>query len=215
MAEARFITLEGGEGVGKSTLMRGLRSWLESRGIEVVQTREPGGTPLADEVRRIFKAPPADDEITSETEALLVSASRAQHVAKVIQPALRAHKWVLCDRFADSTRVYQGLFGGVPLNELEWLIKFSTAGIEPDLTFLLDCDVSLSASRIGGRGSDMNDDDTARYDQAGHQVHERLRQGFRKVAGFFPGRFFILDASRPPEDVLRDACAELERRWKV
>lgn len=213
--QARFITLEGGEGVGKSTLMRGLKSWLEARHIEVVQTREPGGTPLADQIRRIFKSPPDDDEITSETEALLVSAARAQHVAKVVKPALAKDAWVLCDRFADSTRVYQGLFGGVPLNELEWLIRFSTGGIEPDLTFLLDCDVALTAARIGGRGTDMNDDDTARYDLAGQQVHERLRQGFRRIAGFYPARFFILDASLSPEIVLKDACAELERRWKL
>lgn len=210
----RFISLEGGEGVGKSTLLNGLRSWLESRKIHVIQTREPGGTPIADQIRQIFKAPVDHEEITPETEALLVSAARAQHVAKVINPALDGNRWVLCDRFADSTRVYQGLFGGVPLNELEWLIKFSTAGVEPDLTFLLDCDVNLSAARLEGRPSAKNDD-VARYDLASRQVHERLRQGFRRVAGFFPARFFILDASQSPEKVLQDACAELERRWNV
>lgn len=213
--QARFIALEGGEGVGKSTLMRGLVAWLSQKGITVVQTREPGGTPLADQIRKIFKAPPEGDEITSETEALLVSAARAQHVAKVIKPALSSGHWVLSDRFADSTRVYQGLFGGVALNDLEWLIRFSTGGIEPDITFLLDCDVSLTSRRIDGRGTAMNDDDSVRYDQAGQQVLERLRQGYRKVAGFYPSRFYILDASRSPDKVLQDACAELERRWKL
>lgn len=213
--QAKFIALEGGEGVGKSTLMRGLVDWLAAKGIQVVQTREPGGTPIADEIRKIFKSPPSSDEITPETEALLVSAARAQHVARVIRPALSCGKWVLCDRFADSTRVYQGLFGGVALNDLEWLIRFSTGGLEPDLVFLLDCDVSLSSTRIGDRGSAMNDDDSARYDQAGNHVLERLRQGYRKIAGFYPSRFYILDASRPAEEVLRDACAELERRWKL
>jgi dTMP kinase len=215
MTKARFITLEGGEGVGKSTLMRGIVQWLSTKSIRSVQTREPGGTPIADEIRRVFKAPPAGEDITAETEALLVSASRAQHVARVIRPALDKGNWVISDRFADSTRVYQGLFGGIPLNDLEWLIKFSTGGLEPDLTFLLDCDVHLSAGRIGGRGPAANDDDTARYDQAGQQVHERLRQGFRRMAGFYPARFFILDAAQPADVVLRDACSELERRWKI
>jgi dTMP kinase len=212
---ARFIALEGGEGVGKSTLMRGLVAWLSQKGIEVVQTREPGGTPIADQIRKIFKAPPEGDEITSETEALLVSAARAQHVAKVIRPALANGQWVVCDRFSDSTRVYQGLFGGVALNDLEWLIRFSTGGIEPDITFLLDCDVAVTSHRIGGRGTSMNDDDTARYDQGGQLVLDRLRQGYRKVAGFYPARFYILDAARSADEVLHDACAELERRWNL
>lgn len=209
----KFITLEGGEGVGKSTLMRGLEAWLRSRQIDLVVTREPGGTPIADDVRRIFKSPPQGEEITAETEALLVSASRAQHVAKVIAPALSRGAWVLCDRFADSTRVYQGLLGGVPLNDLEWLIRFSTGQVQPDLTFLLDCDVAVSSKRIhrshGGR------DDAARYDQASDAVHERLRQGFRRVAGFFPARFFILNASLEPKAVLAEATAALVERWKI
>ena len=215
MAPARFVTLEGGEGVGKSTLMGGLTTWLQSRGFNVVQTREPGGTPIADAVRQVFKAPPSGEEITPQAEALLVSAARMQHVSNVIKPAIESGRWVVCDRFADSTRVYQGLFGGVPLNELEWLIKFSTAGIEPDLTFLLDCDVDLLATRIGDRGKVAAVDDTARYDHAGKAVHDKLRQGFRKVAGFYPARFFILDASQPADNVLAQACAELERRWKI
>jgi dTMP kinase len=216
MTAGYFITLEGGEGVGKSTLIKGIVSWLNSRSIKALQTREPGGTPIANEIRRIFKDPPAGDEITSETEALLVSAARSQHVSKVIQPALKNGQWVISDRFADSTRVYQGLFGGVPMNELENLIKFSTGGLEPHLTFLLDCEVDVSSKRLSARGSSTTtDDDTARYDLAGRQVHERLRQGFRKVAGFFPSRFYILDASKPPEEVLRDACQEIERRCKI
>jgi dTMP kinase len=215
VSKARFITLEGGEGVGKSTLMRGIVQWLQTKSIASLQTREPGGTPIANEIRRVFKAPPAGEDITAETEALLVSASRAQHVARVIRPALQGGQWVISDRFADSTRVYQGLFGGIALNDLEWLIKFSTGGLEPDLTFLLDCDVQLSSRRIGGRGPSTGDDDTARYDQAGQQVHERLRQGFRRMAGFYPARFYILDASQPADAVLQDACAELERRWNI
>ena len=213
MRQSRFVTLEGGEGVGKSTLMTGLSQWLKQRGINVVHTREPGGTPIADAIRQLFKSPPSGDVITAEAEALLVSAARVQHVVNVIKPALDSGAWVLCDRFVDSTRVYQGLFGGVPLNDLEWLIKFSTVGVEPDLTFLLDCDVALSAGRIGGRSKQTNADSKERYDHADHAVHGKLREGFRKVAGFYPARFFILDASLPPEQVLAQACSELERRW--
>jgi dTMP kinase len=213
MKQSRFVTLEGGEGVGKSTLMTGLSQWLKNRGITVIHTREPGGTPIADAIRQLFKSPPTGDTITAEAEALLVSAARVQHVANVIKPALDSGTWVICDRFVDSTRVYQGLFGGVPLNDLEWLIKFSTVGIEPDLTFLLDCDVELSSRRIGGRSKETTPDSTERYDHADHRVHDKLRDGFRKVAGFYPARFFILDASLPPEQVLAQACSELERRW--
>ena len=208
----KFITLEGGEGVGKSTLMRGLETWLRRKNIDLVITREPGGTPIADDIRRIFKSPPDGEEITAETEALLVSAARAQHVAKVIKPALTQGAWVLSDRFADSTRVYQGLLGGVAMNDLEWLIRFSTGQVQPDLTFLLDCDVAISSHRIGS--SDARDD-AARYDQAGLAVHERLRKGYRQVAGFFPGRFYILNADGGPEQVLLEATNALTEKWKI
>lgn len=213
MMQARFVTLEGGEGVGKSTLMVGLSQWLKQKGITAIQTREPGGTPIADAIRQLFKSPPTGDAITAQAEALLVSAARVQHVSNVVRPALESGSWVICDRFTDSTRVYQGLFGGVPLADLEWLIKFSTVGIEPDLTFLLDCDVDLSSRRIGGRSIQQNRASPERYDDAGHQVHDRLRKGFLKVAGFYPARFFILDASLPAEQVLSAACCELQRRW--
>ncbi|MCX6117727.1 MAG: dTMP kinase [Proteobacteria bacterium] len=207
----RLITLEGGEGVGKSSLAKKLASWLRSKGINVVETREPGGTLISDQIRALFKSPPEGEELKSETEALLVSAARMQHVTHLISPALKADSWVICDRFADSTRVYQGLLGGVPLNDLEWLIKFSTAGIEPSLTFLLDCDVDVSRSRIAK--SSGNRDDASRYDQAHQTVHERLRKGFRQLAGFYPSRFYILDASEPKDAIFAAAVAELESRF--
>lgn len=209
----KFISLEGGEGVGKSTLIRSLSAWLIARGIRVVSTREPGGTPISDEIRRIFKSPPAGDEITPETEALLVSAARAQHVEQVIKPALARGDWVLCDRFSDSTRVYQGLLGGVQMNDLDWLIRFSTKGIEPELTFLLDCDVALSAKRI--QAAENGRDDATRFDQAHVVVHERLRQGYRRVAGFYPARFFILNAEQAPEVIAEAAAQELAKRWNL
>jgi dTMP kinase len=210
LQKAHFITLEGGEGVGKSTLHRQLADWLRrEKGLEVVETREPGGTPSADEIRRLFKSPP--EEITSSTEAMLVSAARCQHVQLLIRPSLARGAWVVCDRFADSTRVYQGLFGGVGLNDLEWLIRFSTDQVVPELTFLLDCDVDLSMQRVAGCAGSR--DDSTRFDQASRQVHERLRAGFRKLAGFFPSRFYILDASQSAESVLQQAKDEMNRRF--
>lgn len=207
----RFITFEGGEGVGKSTLMHALADWLKTIPCEVVVSREPGGTGIADAIRQLFKSPPAGEEILPETEALLVSAARAQHVKEMVRPSLNKGHWVLCDRYADSTRVYQGLLGGIAMNDLEWLVHFSTKGLEPHLTFLLDCEVDISLSRIqnGGGGRD----DAARFDQAGKVVHERLRRGFRQVAGFYPARFYILDASKPASEIFEDAKAEICRRW--
>jgi dTMP kinase len=206
-----FISIEGGEGVGKSTLIKRLKGWLEGQQIEVVSTREPGGTIIADEIRRLFKAPPGGEILSIQSEALLVSAARAQHVDGVIRPALKRGAWVLCDRFADSTRVYQGLMGGIALNELEWLIDFSTKGLSPDLTFLLDCDVSVTTKRIAEAG--LGRDDAVRFDQASERFHEGLRSGFRRVAGFYPHRFYILDASESTEMVYEAARSEISRRF--
>jgi len=210
--KGRFISFEGGEGVGKSTLMDRLSSWLLTKRQNVITTREPGGTSIADAVRQIFKRPPNGEEMFAETELLLVSAARAQHVREVLRPALERGAWVLCDRYADSSRVYQGLLGGVPLNDVEWVVRFSTNGLEPELTFLLDCDVEISTARILGEQSTPRDN-AVRFDFAEKEVHERLRRGFRRVAGFFPTRFYILDAGQSSDQVFEDAKAELERRW--
>ncbi len=206
-----FITLEGGEGVGKSSLSKKLVGWLEKANLSVVETREPGGTVLADEIRKLFKAPPSEEELLIKTESLMVSAARAQHVSQLISPSLKSGKWVICDRYVDSTRVYQGLLGGIALNDLEWLIKFSTEGLEPELTFLLDCPVEVSAKRISKSTSGR--DDASRYDQAHQSVHERLRSGFRKLAGFYPSRFYILNAEESPEKVFLQAKEEIVRRF--
>lgn len=207
----KFITLEGGEGVGKTTLIKSVGAWLESMGKRVVMTREPGGTALGDGIRQLFKSPPEGEVISAEAEALLVSAARAQHVTQVIRPALARGEWVLCDRFADSMRVYQGLLNGVALNDVEWLIQFSTGGVLPDITFLLDCDVDTSLRRISE--ASLSRDDATRFDHAERHVHERLRGSYRKVAGFFPGRFYILEGGQPPQQVFESARLELSRRW--
>jgi dTMP kinase len=210
----RFITIEGGEGVGKSLFQERLASRLGGRlgGRRLLTTREPGGTPAADKIRALLAAPPADDPLLIETEAFLVSAARAQHVGRLIRPALKRGDWVLCDRFADSTRLYQGLLGGLPEALVETLIATSTQDLRPDLTFLLDCDVAVSLSRINGR-SDPGRDPVKRYDDAKQAFHARLRQGYLDLLTRFPGRIVKLDAALPPEQVVAQACAAIETRF--
>ena len=212
--QGRFITVEGGEGVGKSVFTAGLAAALRARGFTVVTTREPGGTPTADRIRALFAAPPAEDPLLMETEALLVSAARAQHVGRLVRPALTRGDWVLSDRFTDSTRVYQGALGGMAQNALESLIAFSTSGLEPDLSFLLDCDVATARARLAGRGGNQRDP-VERYDHAQLAVHERLRDAYLQLASRFPARIIRLDASRPPAALLEEALSLVAQRFAL
>jgi dTMP kinase len=149
------------------------------------------------------------------TEALLVSAARAQHVEKVIRPALAAGKWVLCDRYADSTRVYQGVLGGLDTEKLETLIALSTDDLSPDLTFLLDCDVRIAARRRDQRGAEADlSDAIRRYDDAKIEFHDRLRTAYLSLVQRFPARMIVLDAAQAPAKVTADALQLLaERRF--
>jgi len=216
----RFITVEGGEGVGKSHFVAALTRHLEGLGRSVVATREPGGTPTADKIREIFARPVSGDPLRMEAEALLVSAARAQHVGQLILPALREGKYVLCDRFADSTRVYQGKIGAIPRYDLERLIAFSTGGIEPDLTFLLDCDVDISLGRLAARTSarlattgENDSSEVGRYDKAKRSFHERLRFSYHELAQEYPDRIVVIDASSKPDVVAARAIAILTERF--
>ncbi len=207
----RFLSIEGNEGVGKSTLLQGLAARLTARGLRLVTTREPGGTPAADRIRGLFGDPPAGDPLLPETEALLVSAARAQHVGRLVRPALERGDWVLTDRYHDSMRAYQGLLGGVAEADLERLIAFSTRGLDPDLTFLLDCDVRVARSRLSTRG-EAHPDSIKRFDDARASVHERLRAAFLALQKRFAERIMILDASKPPELLIDEAMALLAAR---
>ena len=215
--QARFVSVEGTEGAGKSVFTAALAAMIRACGAEVVTTREPGGTLVADQIRALFASPPPGESLTPTAEALLVSAARAQHLEYLIRPALARGAWVICDRFADSTRVYQGTLGGLPIADLEALIAFSTAGQVPDLTFILDCPVALAAVRLQQRLSTAKDDaigDTVeRFDQAPAAVHERMRQGFLTVLAANPGRCVRLDASLTPEQLLGVAWVALEERF--
>jgi len=208
-----FITFEGGEGVGKSSLITAIQSWLTATGRDVVLTREPGGTPLATRIRELFVSPPANEKLTVESEFCLVSAARAQHVSHVILPALASNKIVLCDRFADSSRVYQGEIGGISSEIMEQIIGFTTFGREPDLTILLDCDVDVAMKRLQKRANAKGE--ASRFDQAGRSFHERLRAGYGRLQKRFAHRIHVINAAQEPEAVLASAKKLIAERLGI
>ena len=196
----RFITLEGGEGAGKSTLLAGLRAHLESRGVDLLLTREPGGTALGEAVRAIV-LDPARRELCAESELLLMFASRAQLVRETIEPALAAGRWVLCDRYVDASYAYQGGGRGQPAERIAAIEQWACAGLVPDLTLLLDLPVSTGRARAAGRGA------ADRIEVEADGFFERVRAAYRARAVAEPRRFRVIDASQPAEAVLRDAIA--------
>jgi dTMP kinase len=199
-----FITFEGIEAAGKSTLIAALTGDLRTSGVEVLCTREPGGTSLGDLIRRMVLAPGA--VIDPLAEALLMNASRAQHVAEVIAPALRAGTTVLCDRFFDATLAYQGYGRGLDVEMLLELCLIATQRIAPDLTFLLDLAPELSQERVQARGA------SDRLELEDLAFHARVRAGYLEVARRFPNRVVVLDAARPAADVAAAARAHLAAR---
>ncbi len=198
----KFISVEGGEGAGKSTLLAGLRDALAGRGISVMQTREPGGTPIGEAVRAIV-LDPAMRGLTAETELLLMFASRAQLVREVIEPSLAAGQWVLCDRYADASHAYQGGGRGQPSSRIAELEQWACAGVKPDLTLLLDLPVATGRARIAARG------ETDRIESEADAFFERVRANYRERATLEPRRFRVIDASQPPGTVLQAAIRAL------
>ena len=194
-----FITFEGGEGCGKSTQVRRLAAALEATGIEVVLTREPGGTRLAELVRGLLKDE-REDPPCDRSELLLFLAARAQLVKNVIRPALAAGKWVVSDRFSDSTFAYQGYGRGLPLDVIRLANDFACDGLKPDLTLLLDVDAVTAARRMRGREA-ATATTADRIEQAGDAFHARLAQGFQELAAAEPERIKRIDASGSPDDV--------------
>ena len=201
-----FVTFEGGEGTGKSTQLKLLADTLQARGMTVVQTREPGGTPEA-EVLRSLLVNGDPERWTAEAEALLNYAARSSHLQKVIRPALDAGHTVLCDRFSDSTRAYQGYAGGCDMALLDSLETAITGSTRPDLTFIFDIDPAIGLARAKSRGDSSED----RYEQKGNAFHEKLREGFLKIAAAEPGRCRIVDASGSIEDVKARIAAAAEQ----
>ncbi len=212
-----FITIEGGEGVGKSSfaalLIEQLRTYLGS--YQVIATREPGGTPVADALRQIFVRPPASDPLFPMTELLVVSAARAQHVQVKIKPALQRGDWVVCDRFYDSTRAYQGILGALARRQIDDIIVASVDNVHPHLTFLLDCPVDVSLKRLQQRHQANKDQsDISRFDLAGRESHERLREAFRHLAEETPERFLVINATNDSKTMVEEGMQALRvRGW--
>jgi dTMP kinase len=192
----RFISLEGGEGAGKSTQLRRLASALRERGLEVVETREPGGSPGAEAIRALLLQGD-EDRWTPGAEALLFAAARADHVAKTIQPALAAGKWVLSDRFLDSSIAYQGGAGGLGADVIRELHMVGSGGFLPDRTLLLELPGDAAAERAALRDAGGGD----RIGSRSSEYHVRVAASFRSVAMEEPDRFRIIDASGAPEAV--------------
>jgi dTMP kinase len=199
-----FVTLEGIEAAGKSTLITALSDDLRLRGENVLVTREPGGTPLGDRIRQIWSDPAT--VIDPLTEALLISAVRAQHVVEVIAPAARAGRTILCDRFFDATIAYQGYGRGLDIEMLLELSLLATNRIAPDLTLLLDLPADVSAVRVRARG------DADRFEREGPDFHERVRAGYLALAAQFHHRYVVIDANDEPQRVRAAALAAIDAR---
>lgn len=200
----RFVSFEGGEGTGKSTQLRLLAERLTKQGIEVVLTREPGGTPGADAIRQLILTGDAD-RWGVRAEALLMNASRADHVERLVRPSLERGAWVITDRYADSTLVYQGIGGGLPETELRALHRVSTNDLWPDLTIILDLPETEGLARATARaGAEM------RFESKGEAFHAAVREGFRDRARAEPARCKLVDAVGTIDDVAERVWATVE-----
>ena len=205
MQRARFITFEGIEGVGKSTNIAHMVRVLEQRGIRVVTTREPGGTPMAEQLRALV-AEHGDEAMPDIAELLIVFAARALHVNNVIRPALAAGTWVICDRFTDSSRAYQGGGRGLPQQDIDRLADWVHGDLQPDLTVLLDAPVETGMERAGKRS------DPDRFESEQSDFFRRVRATYLQLAENDPERIVVVDATRSIEavrEVIEDIAAAL------
>lgn len=198
-----FITFEGGEGAGKSTLSKNLTEWIKAEGRAVVHTREPGGTALGEEVRKWLLH---RDGTSARAELFLLLAARVQHIEEVIKPALKAGHVVLCDRFTDSTIAYQGVARGLGAEYVSLCSESALLGFGPDLTFLLDIDPVAGLERVGkGRGKGFD-----RIEDAGLEFHQKVRKGFLAIAQASPARVCVLDATLSESKLLEMAKERMQ-----
>ena len=205
----RFITFEGGEGVGKSTQLDRASGWLRASGVQVVVTREPGGTPRAELLRQVLLERANDEPMPPSCELLLMFAARATHLANLVEPAVARGAWVLCDRFTDATYAYQGGGRGVADADIDALVQIVHPRRQPDLTLLLDAPVELGMKRAQARNGAAGPD---RFETERSEFFERVRQRYLERAAREPGRFRVIDAGGTPEAVeakVRDALAAL------
>lgn len=202
-----FVVLEGGDGAGKSTLMRKIESFFKKRSVALIKTREPGGTPLAERIRELILAHSKPGfEIDARTELFLYEAARSHHVAHVIEPALRAGKTVLCDRFTFSSLAYQGIGRGLGLDTVETLNRVATQGRRPDAVILLDISPKKAEERRSKRGMGN------RLDSESRSFHRKVRNAFLKIAKKNKDISIVLDATRSPEEIFEQL--QKHRIWK-
>lgn len=213
MTRGRFITFEGGEGAGKSTQVRRLVARLQAAGLEVVATREPGGSPGAEAIRNLVLTG-APDRWSPLTETLLMYGARRDHIERTIAPALVRGAWVVCDRFADSTRAYQGGAGGVEPGLIAALENHVLQGARPDLTLVFDLPVEVGLARAEAHASASGHAET-RFESKGLAFHQRLREAFRKIAAAEPERCVMIDAAASIEAVEAQVWAAVEGRLAV
>ncbi|HUK60105.1 MAG TPA: dTMP kinase [Stellaceae bacterium] len=208
LSRGRFITFEGGEGAGKTTQIGLLAETLRQHKLDVVTTREPGGSPGAEAIRELLLSG-APDRWDGETEALLMVAARRDHLVATVWPALAAGRIVLCDRFADSTEAYQGFARGLARERLAELHRLAAGDFCPDLTFILDLPAAEGLARATKRGA------TTRFERMPLDLHERLRQGFLDIARREPQRCVVLDAHREVQAIHAEIVAALRERLKI
>lgn len=200
----RFLVLEGGDCSGKTTQIKHIKAHLESRGIEVVTTREPGGSPLAEAIRGVVLSS-WQEGVPPITELLMMFAARAAHLQATILPALRARKWVLSDRFLDSTYVFQGHARGVDLRDIDRLADMTVGSLRPDLTLVFDVSPEVAAQRATSRGG------ANRFDLEGPEFMAKVRQGFLMQASMAPGRYSVINANESIDQVSQAARKAVDR----
>ncbi len=201
----KFIVLEGVEGAGKTTNLRFIEHWLSERGVEVLTTREPGGTPIGEQIRAIL-LDPANQAMCVDTEALLMFAARAQHVAEKIKPALSRGQWVVSDRFVDASYAYQGVARGMPFERLDALAAWTLRGFTADMTFIFDLPPEVGMARVAARGAGKD-----RFEQEALSFFDKVRQAYLARASRAPERYAVIDAAQPLEAVQKQIVEVLER----
>lgn len=209
MTKGLFITLEGPEGAGKTTVIDMLLNYYQEKNLQIIKTREPGGIPISEKIRNII-LDPNHTEMDARTEALLYAAARRQHLVEKVVPALNDGAIVLCDRFIDSSLAYQGYARGVDMDEIWEINQFAIGDIMPELTIYFDLDPRIGLARI----NNTNDREINRLDLETIEFHERVQEGYYKVIEKFPERIMKVDASKPLEQVLEDTVDIINRFLK-
>jgi dTMP kinase len=209
MKRGQFITVEGSEGVGKTTQIAALRTLLEAQGLKVVVTREPGGTPLAERIRELLLAP-GDEPMPITAELLMMFAARSIHIENLIRPALDQGAWVVCDRFTDATYAYQGAGRGVRREEIASLERLVQVELRPDLTLLLDAPIEIGSARAAARDAAATMRD--RFELERQEFFERVRNNYLERARSQPGRFAVIDATGDRHSVEQAIKAAVESR---